>query len=612
MAKKIRMIGLDLDGTALTNEKQLTDATLEVLERAVEAGVFVVPATGRTLLGVPKALRHMSGIDYVITSNGAAVYDVKKQECVYEVPMPEKQAEKVIELICQYPVLADLFVGETGYLEEGRREYLYQVGFVDAVLDYIVDTHHWVPDLVKFVKEEKPKVQKIMVNFPDEALSFREELVEKLQAVSGLSVVCGGGTNLEVTNKEADKGEALLWVAKRKKVKKDELMAIGDSENDLSMIQCAGWSVAMANAVPCIKEAADFETGSNEEDGVAQAIDFFVLTQKDALFSPAVFAALTAVWGYAAWVLFSANLAPLTVPFLGIVIGAKVLREGYLVAFFLWIIYYLCLTPRHRTMVTLASLVAFPLCLYGTVRLFCLGGLWMALVVLFLLVGAFLGLWLGRKKERAGRLQIALFFALLAAGLIYVGSQYITREQEAKGLVERGQTEYLLERNWNVLRPFETEVFSTLSNEERIQALQDLADWEAHYLGLDPVVVVQEAFVRTDKTSLVLGTYQNTERKIRMNETVITRARRDECLEVLCHELYHAYQWALVEGDVGNGIVKAEQVSQWQEILKGYKSTEISPYQEYYGQDAETTARKYAEIRVKELIAIIDCLTANE
>jgi Cof subfamily protein (haloacid dehalogenase superfamily) len=633
VTRKIRLIGLDLDGTVLDREKRMPEGNRKAIEEAIQKGIFVIPATGRPLCGIPACIREISGISCYITANGAAVYEAESGRCLYEDGMPAETAAQLLRLAGRMPVLLDAFIDGQGWMEEGRKAYVNQVGYADAVRAYIWETRHWVPDLAEYVSAAGRTVQKIAVNFPAGQEHCREELLEKLKEMPELTAVSGGGGNIEITNASADKGTALEWICRERGIPLKEVLAIGDSENDLTMIQKAGIGIAMENAEEIIKKAADDQTASCEAGGVEKALRRYCLSEEDEpaagallrilfhpqekLFPPVLFAVLTAIWAYAGWIFFRSHPAPLYAEVFGICVSVRVLREWYLTAFFLNVLYYICLTPAYLSGPGMALMAAFPLCLYGAARMFCLGGVWTAAAAAVFAGAAVYGVWLLYRylsgKDREGKeglrkFQMAVFLGLLVLSLVYAGGQAWSRKQEAGALADRGQKEYLLDRSWEVLSPFQEEVFSSLSDEERIRSLNDLAFWEAAYLGLEPVTVVEEVFQDQKETSVVLGLYENADRRIRISHTVIQAGNRDTCLNVLCHELYHAYQWALSEGSTGSGIAKIASVERWRQALGEYKTTDVSEYREYYAQDAEATARNYASARGAQLAGMADCL----
>ena len=123
-------------------------------------------------------------------------------------------------------------------------------------------------------------VEKITVNFKekDGILLWEKEIRERLsKEFPDCAVVKGVPTNLEITDEQATKGNAILKLGELLGISREEIMVCGDSQNDMEMIKAAGLGVAMGNAMPEVKKAADYITLSNEEDGVAAAIEKFVI-----------------------------------------------------------------------------------------------------------------------------------------------------------------------------------------------------------------------------------------------------------------------------------------------------------------------------------------------
>ena len=131
----------------------------------------------------------------------------------------------------------------------------------------------------------KASIDKPWLNFypePNGTYKKYEWALEYLKAFPELHAVTGGGHNLEISQKTASKGNALRMFAERMGVDVAQTMAFGDTQNDISMIRAAGFGVAMGNATEDVKEAADYVTRTNEEDGVAYALEKLVLGETDA------------------------------------------------------------------------------------------------------------------------------------------------------------------------------------------------------------------------------------------------------------------------------------------------------------------------------------------
>lgn len=280
MENKIKMIGLDLDGTVFTSNKTITRRTMKVIEEAVKAGVIVLPATGRPLAGIPKQFLSLKGITYALTANGARIVDIATNEVLYKKAMDYKTAGTVISKLNKLNVMCDAFIDGVGYAEEKSFQSFIQTVPEGPVKDYIVSTRRMVEGLYKFLSDRKQEPEKITIHFKqntDGSLIMFDEVSKALKEVPGILAVSGAPMDLEVTKEGVTKGSGLLALSELLGIQREEVMAIGDSGNDKDMVLKAGLGIAMANASPDLLEAADFVTKSNDEDGVAYAIERFVL-----------------------------------------------------------------------------------------------------------------------------------------------------------------------------------------------------------------------------------------------------------------------------------------------------------------------------------------------
>lgn len=284
---KVKLIGLDLDGTVFDNKKRISDRTKSAMEAAIKQGVVVVPATGRPVAGVPEEFMKMEGVKYALTANGAAIYDLQTKECVYQDVMNTELASKIIWELQKYDVMVDAFIGGMGYVEASVLERRDEFAMSEVIKQYILNTRKTVADLPKYIRENGCQVEKITVNFKldkekqgEEALLYKKEVLSVLSEYPQLVFVSGVPTNLEITMATADKGNGMVKLGEYLGIKPEEIMTCGDSENDLAMIIAAGFGVAMANGTEEVKEAANYITDSNEEDGVAKVIERFVLQRE--------------------------------------------------------------------------------------------------------------------------------------------------------------------------------------------------------------------------------------------------------------------------------------------------------------------------------------------
>ena len=275
MSRTIRMIGVDLDGTLLNSEKQLTAYTREVLKKAIEQEVGVVLATGRPFSGVPDELKHFPGIRYALTANGARILDMQKQKVVYENLLSVESSEKVIDILRKHHAIHEFFVDGVGYMNEDGLKNVYAYFEDPHMAEYLQSTRIPVKDVKEKLQTMKCEVDKLQGIFRNQ--KDKEEALEELNTLSGIVVTAAMDNNLEINKEGTNKGLGLLQLGKSLGISREEIMACGDGGNDVEMLKEVGFAVAMANGSDPVKKAADFVTVSNDEDGVAKAIERFVL-----------------------------------------------------------------------------------------------------------------------------------------------------------------------------------------------------------------------------------------------------------------------------------------------------------------------------------------------
>lgn len=271
----IRMIGLDLDGTLLTRDKRLTDGNRAVLEEASRRGIEIVPVTGRPLSGIPEAVLDLPFIRYAISSNGAVVTDRLEKRAVREHYMTVETAEQVLEAARGENVIREYFAGGYGFHDKDSRRLLWKRFGQTPVISYIEKSRIQVEDLQRSLAEKTQGIENISIM----CASYEDKLavLDKIEKIEGIRIIYPWPTDLEITAPDADKGDAFLSLARSLGFERDEVMAMGDANNDLGLMKAAGFAVAMGNSAPEIMEAADYVTYDNEHDGVAEAIRRYVL-----------------------------------------------------------------------------------------------------------------------------------------------------------------------------------------------------------------------------------------------------------------------------------------------------------------------------------------------
>ncbi len=262
----IKLLAVDMDGTCLDSRSRMTGATLEALRSAADHGILVVPATGRALTCLPHRLAAASGLyRYVISSNGARVTDLDTGSSVFEADIPRETA---LSLLAELPrrglgVTAHL---DHQYLIQGRL--LLQMGRIIYGQD--AREARRVRNMTAFLQGQDHNVEELQFFFFSSGARRRVE--EALTRYPQLSAAFSG-LYVEIYSKSASKGTALAALARSRGLDQSEVACVGDGENDLSMFNAAGLRFAMGNAVDALKAQADLVLPSNDQDGVAAAVN---------------------------------------------------------------------------------------------------------------------------------------------------------------------------------------------------------------------------------------------------------------------------------------------------------------------------------------------------
>ena len=272
----IKIIVLDLDGTLLTSDKKISPRNYAALEQAAEKGIHIVPSTGRFYDGMPAVVRELPFVRYAITVNGAEIYDAREDRVLHRAEMTAEQAEEVFAFLDTLPVVYDCYQDGWGWMEKALYDRAGDFIEDPKVLSMVKDLRTPVEGFRELIRSRNRGVQKIQMFFKD--MDKRAESLPLLrQRFPGLNVTSYITNNLELNSLDAHKGVALLKLCDILGVDPAQTMAFGDGLNDITMLQTAALGVAMDNAYPEVKEAANFITDTNDHDGVAKAIEQFCL-----------------------------------------------------------------------------------------------------------------------------------------------------------------------------------------------------------------------------------------------------------------------------------------------------------------------------------------------
>ena len=278
--KDIKLVALDLDGTLFDNSSRISKRNLTAIRSITDKGIHVVISTGRPFEGIPFDQIKGTGINYAITANGSGIYEISTGKCLYENAMDEELVTPILNFLLTRDIHMDAFIGGKGYTPIQCVETAQKLTVPSSIKNYIITTRTRLDNILQFIHENQLKVQKMTLNFypaADGTLIDRETVRKFLVSNPSITTVCGGYNSREFTRADANKGVGLRKLAEILGVNPDATMAIGDTENDLAIIEAAGIGVAMGNATDAVKARADYVTTTNTKDGVAAAIEHFIL-----------------------------------------------------------------------------------------------------------------------------------------------------------------------------------------------------------------------------------------------------------------------------------------------------------------------------------------------
>jgi Cof subfamily protein (haloacid dehalogenase superfamily) len=272
----IRLIALDIDGTTLRHDGSLSPRNREALERAAALGIHIVLATGRCHDALPGVLTSLPGIRYALTSNGAQTRDLVTGETLAGSYLHPESADAAAGLLDRYPdLMVEIFTGGRAYMDKAQYEGVVSGAIGYRSMAYVRDTRNPVENLLAHMRDFREAIENVNIFFP--TASDKLWLKPHLDALPRVTVTSSFDNNWEIGGADTSKGAALERLAVTLGVSRAEILACGDSPNDEAMLRAAGIPVAVGNAKASVIELAAFVAPPSEEDGVAAALEKFVI-----------------------------------------------------------------------------------------------------------------------------------------------------------------------------------------------------------------------------------------------------------------------------------------------------------------------------------------------
>ena len=274
--RKYKIVASDLDGTLLNKEQTVSAENLCAISQMKRLGIEFVPTTGRGMNEVDLSLINSPDIRYIITSNGAAVFDTKLGKNILTRYIPRDIVRLVLEAIRPYNVFVVVHEGGKTYFDKSKYtpEFLNICG-VGEYYGYIIGKYAEAVENFESFLLSSGEVELICLFFElDEGNRSSKQIFEDC---GKLCVASPNKNYLEVYSYDAGKGKVLTAFAEKLGVDIEDVIAVGDSDNDFTMIEQAGLGLAVANACDALKEIADQTICDNSEHIAKYVLENFII-----------------------------------------------------------------------------------------------------------------------------------------------------------------------------------------------------------------------------------------------------------------------------------------------------------------------------------------------
>ncbi len=267
---KYKLVVTDMDGTLLNSNNEVSEENKKALEKLRSMGVHVAIATGRMYTTAKIYAKHLGIVTPIICSNGAVVKNLGNDERIHGSPITKENCIKLIDMFKEHNTYFHFYSEDTIFGEklEGKMLYFSEWGKTLKEEDRIK---------VKIVKDSREIIDsnEIIYKFGfqiDDPIKLKD-ISKHISARADVEIHKSFWNMVDIMTKGVNKGKAVERLGKSLGVKQEEIIAIGDNQNDMSMLEYAGLGVAMGNAEEDVKAIADYITDTNDNNGVAKVIE---------------------------------------------------------------------------------------------------------------------------------------------------------------------------------------------------------------------------------------------------------------------------------------------------------------------------------------------------
>lgn len=275
----IKLAATDLDGTLISSNGEISNENFEAMENAMNNGLYVVPTTGRSFYEMPESLREKKTYTHCICSNGAVIFD-RDGKAIWKSTFSKAETMELFSILSEYDTMIEVYTKGTPVTEKSKltKESYIHYRVEENYHDVLTATRKGTENLESFLTENDEGAEMFNIFFSD--MDERKEAFERIGKLNNVELTTSMESNMEILQRSVNKGSSLTMLCEKLNVKKEEVMAMGDSRNDLTLLSAAGTALAVANACDDLKQVADEVICSCDESAMAYALSRFVQEEK--------------------------------------------------------------------------------------------------------------------------------------------------------------------------------------------------------------------------------------------------------------------------------------------------------------------------------------------
>lgn len=287
-----KLIAIDIDGTLLNSNGEVTDRNKQAIQKAIEKSIDVILASGRMPKAILPIANEINSNKYLISGNGASVYDIKNDKIIYNNYMDRRKVLEIVDICEKNSMFYNIYTNDSVLTKSLNYNILFYHNENKKRPEDKKININIISDMYNYINDYNGE-DFLKITICDSDKMIFNSIINRLKNIKGIDILevehmskknIKHGTEeleisyfyTEITNQNVNKWSAIEELIKVLKITKEEVMAIGDNINDKQMIENAGVGIVTGNSSPIMKELADYIVSSNDESGVAEAIERYI------------------------------------------------------------------------------------------------------------------------------------------------------------------------------------------------------------------------------------------------------------------------------------------------------------------------------------------------